>query len=604
MPTFARSTLGTRFLVVLTVALAAAAGMAQQARDVTARPAATGVIEGIVISDGPDGRPLRRVTLELVPGVAQRFASTDADGRFVMADLPAGRYFALRAAHPAHVDTAYGQKRIGGPGAPIVLTEGQRLTVVIRMHPAATISGVVMNQGRPAVGTSVSATRVTLLNGQRILRPGDGSRATTDDRGVFRLAGLSPGDYIITAAPPFIRDDEELRTATDEELKWAQLQLQSAPGTTSRPAAPPASGRPVAYLPVHYPDAVEIHNAGLVTIAAGEERHGIDFSLRLVPTATVEGRIVVPDGQPMGSVDLVMAPTGEMEAALADPFRNPARNVSRPAVVNGSFSVKGVRPGRYTLSARVSSRDSPSTGTWWAIRDIHVDGADLSGIELRPSPGLTVTGRVAFEDGRTTPPSRPHSASVALSPVPNGVGLGGAFVPPATVAADGTFFLSGVPPGFYMLQPSASVSAPPIWLLKSARVGEVDVLDRPVEVKPGEHLSGVAITFTNRAAEISGTLLDESGRPATDFHVLLFPANKALWAPRSRARPRYSQTGSDGKFRFVDLLAGDWQLAAVSDFDDRDLYDAGFLSQLAASATTIKVGEGERKIQDLKFLKR
>ena len=57
-----------------------------------------------------------------------------------------------------------------------------------------------------------------------------------------------------------------------------------------------------------------------------------------------------------------------------------------------------------------------------------------------------------------------------------------------------------------------------------------------------------------------------------------------------------------GKFRFANLLPGEYYIAALTDFEPNDYYNPTFLEQVAsAGAIKITVGEGEKKIQDLKI---
>ena len=56
------------------------------------------------------------------------------------------------------------------------------------------------------------------------------------------------------------------------------------------------------------------------------------------------------------------------------------------------------------------------------------------------------------------------------------------------VDADGRFVIRGVIPGPYRVVPSVGV--PPGFLIESAMFGGRDVLDFPLEVKPGEDVGG------------------------------------------------------------------------------------------------------------------
>src|SRR5690606_30547742 len=54
--------------------------------------------------------------------------------------------------------------------------------------------------------------------------------------------------------------------------------------------------QPVAYAPVYYPGTPSPAQSTAVTLGVGEERPGVDFQLRLVPTARVTGSVRAADG--------------------------------------------------------------------------------------------------------------------------------------------------------------------------------------------------------------------------------------------------------------------------------------------------------------------
>ena len=103
--------------------------------------------------------------------------TTDDSGRFVFTRLPAGNYSAPRAAKAGYVPVTYGEKRTGGIGTPITLAEGQRLTIALKMLRGAVITGVLMDQGgKPAIQTTVQATQVRVVNGERTAAPSIGEQ--------------------------------------------------------------------------------------------------------------------------------------------------------------------------------------------------------------------------------------------------------------------------------------------------------------------------------------------------------------------------------------------------------------------------------------------
>ena len=586
---------------------------------------ATGVISGTLLTDEAMSKPVRRaiVTLSNAPGAGRGAAPgmpgapaaatsvvTDEAGRFTFGALAAGR-FTLSAAKPAYLNASYGAKRPGRTGTPIQLAEGQQLTnLTVKMSRGAVVTGTVTSQsGEPAPNARVSLMKYvySAQNGERTLQTSGGS-ASSDDRGVYRIFGVAPGEYFVQLQVPFALPGE-LRQTTDQSMQAAMQQLRSGQRgavTAAVPAAssaPAAQGPTVGYAPVFYPGATSVANASAVKVAAGEERAGIDIQVRLVPTARVEGTVTGPDGQPVPGAQLTMLGTGQSGMSLSS-MMSSMLGGARPGP-DGRFSIPSVAPGTYTLAARTGAAGrgagplgmSPAGGTGnvlWATTEVTVDGQDVSNVRLTLEPGMSVSGRMAFA-GTSPAPKDLSTMRVTLSPVLTGSAVA-AIVTPATVTAEGTFTFTGVTPGKFRL----STTAGKLWALKSVTTGGRDVIDSSLEVRPGEALTDVVMTFGDQPTELTGTLQDTSGRPAPDYFIIVYPSDKTLWTAPTR-RVAQTRPGSDGKFTVRNLPPGDYLLAAVTDVEPGEWMDPAFLSLLVDSSIKVTLAEGDKKTQDIKI---
>jgi hypothetical protein len=615
-----------------------AAGLVAQtpARDAVVKPSVgTATITGTVVANEPNGRPIRRATVTLSSvGVAlavPRMTATDDAGRFAFTRLPAGNYSAPRALRPGYVGATYGEKRTGGIGTPITLAEGQRVTIAFKLLRGAVITGTVFDQGnKPAAQTTVQATQIRVVDGERTAQNAYlGSGGTTDDRGVYRIYGLPPGDYVVSVSPR-LSVSGEVRPITEEEITWARQQMQpsgAAPTAGAAPAsaisAPPRPGQAVAYAPVYYAGATDPASASLVTLTAGQERSGVDFNVQFVATARISGTVVDQNGQPPLSAQMNVISRADssntmlsMSAMMLDSML-----MMRPTVVDGAFSLAGVKPGEYTVTARAAARPAAGSAppaapsgraggaaapmTLWASADITVDGTDQSGIALRLQPGMTISGRIVFDGTTLQPPADLSRATIRLSTAPNPSGVTVSVnVPSAQPTADGTFALEGVTPGRYLLSASAPAATPvpgTTWVVRSAMVGRTDAADAAFEVRPNEDISGAIITFTDKSAELSGTIQDAAGHPTPEFSIFLFPTDKSMWSQRSRRLRPPVRASTEGKFKFANLLPGEYYLAALSDFEPNDYGKPAFLEQVALAAMKVTIAEGEKKVQDVKI---
>jgi protocatechuate 3,4-dioxygenase beta subunit len=596
-------------------------------RDPNAQPIKdSGVIAGMLVM-ADSGRAVRRarVSLSASESRVSRSVTTDDAGRFSFAELPAGRY-TLSASKAGLLDVTYGQKRPGSgrPGTPIQLAAGERRdSIKLGIPRGAVITGVVVDeQGEPAFGVSVRALRYVMRSGERTL-VGAG-QASTDDRGIYRITSLLPGEYVVMAAA---RPDPEAAMA--EELKvraaaLAELEVRLAAVTEFRARAIVAPESTTAlstgYASIYYPGTVQMSAATSIKVDVSEERSSVDLQMQLVPMAKVSGVILPGEGGLPPAVDVRLIDHG-----VSIPGMNMRSTRTTP---KGEFSFSEVPPGNYTLVARATVRgaggqayeeaffaknveiqlageggravryfaEQPSGGqALWAMADVSVAGQDLANLGLTLQRGMAVAGSVALE----TPPANPADITrIRVSLVAAGQTMTAVDPPPAQVDASGRFTLRGVMPGKYRL---SAAGAPAGLVLESAVFGGVDALDLMLEVKPGDDVNGGVLTFasSSKATELSGAIQDPSGQPTSDYTIIVFTAEERFWTPQSR-RIQAVRPATDGRFAFRGLPSGEYRMIAVTDVEPGQWFDPAFLRELVASSFPLRLAEGERKVQDVR----
>ena len=242
---------------------------------------------------------------------------TGVDGRFVFRNLPMGS-FTITATKGGYSEGASGRRRPGGGSRPIVLADPERaMDVAVRVWKNGVITGTVTDEaGEPVVNLLVRAFSRTLANGKRVFSPRGGS-VSTDDRGAYRFANLPPGEYIVVASPPSVSAkisvfSEMARTggrgvgelgALLSSGGIAGLQMGDTLFGLGRGSAippPPVAGRLQVYPPTFHPSAYVVAQAATITLAAGDERAGVDVQLQPVSTARVSGTVTSPSGTPAG----------------------------------------------------------------------------------------------------------------------------------------------------------------------------------------------------------------------------------------------------------------------------------------------------------------
>ena len=602
------------------------------------------LITGVVMSDEATPQPLRRATVTLMSTDAPvvKTVFTDGAGRFTVPELPAGRY-SLSATKGGYVRMSYGARRHDRPGTPVNLHEGQQLSgLSLRLPRGGVIAGRILDEnGGPAANVQVRLLQYRMQLGERTLMPAIGGSLmgeTTDDRGMYRLYGLPPGEYLV-AASPRNTNAGEIRASTAEEIRAALAALQqpaTPPPPAGQPLPPPREHVTVGFAPVYFPGSPSVGGASPISLGPGEERSSVDFSLQIVRTAKIEGTVVVPSGFSPQSVTLTMVPVGPHmgPGILGTTFLN---RVTPGA--DGKFSYAAVPPGQYTINARLAAGGgggargggagevfefrvagaggggggapvvvggpAGSGPSYWATTDVTVDGTPQSNLVLSLQPGLTITGKLEFKGSRIEAPPDFSRVSVTLMPAPTPGGAGLMVgVPRAQVDASGRFTINGVTPGRYQVSafvPTPAGAGPGLgWSLQSAVFKGRDVLDFTLEVTPGDEISGGVLTFSDATQQVSGTLQDQGGRPAPDYTIIVFAADKRFWVPQAR-RIRTTRPGTDGRFTVTNLPAGDYRLAAVVDIATGEANDPAFLEQLIPASVPITLAEGDRKVQDLRI---
>jgi len=571
-----------------------------------------GAIWGTVVSSGT-GQPVDGVRLRLSGAELRgtRTVYSDDDGRFVFVDLPAGA-FTLSGSKTGYVSITYGQDRpnTGRPGTPIQLAAGQQVKDLrFELPKGGVITGIVFDEkNRPSVATPVRVLRWTISNGERTLT--SAGTATTDDRGIYRVYGLAPGSYVVTAMPRNVTQaaDVAMMLAQQEEQLAFQMQMSVGDMVIMREALPvPAQveseDQPtVGYAPVYYPGTLDLGTASAVEVGVSEELTSVDFALQQVPLSRVEGQVIVPPDMSLSNITVRLY---NVDA------RVPGLNTYSSRARNGSFSFSAVVPGNYravaTATVRTNRQETRTVGPdgrtvvsvqtsgssqVWAHADVPVTGVDLSNVMLFLQPGLTVSGRVEFEGGAGRPQGR---LRVTLSPLGEAARAAGANSRNANVDENGNFEITGVVPASYQVRASGASG----YSLASALLGGIDTLDFPLEVTATDNVSGLTLTFSDQTTQLSGTLQDAMGQPTSAYTVVVFPASSQYWLPQAR-RIQAARPTTTGQFSFQGLPPGEYRLAAVADVESGIWYDASFLQQLVPASVSVRLMSGQQAVQSLR----
>jgi len=601
-----------------------------------------GIILGQVI-DGDTGDPIAGAVVETVRGqhrpaswaeAASMFLEymelafmegvtpvvhvvADGQGRFVFRDVPPGDC-PLSARRPGYLPASYGQRRPQGPGDWLTVRPGSVVTeATIRMWRYAAINGVVLDEaGEPAVGANISGLQVTMAGGRRRLAPSGST--TTDDRGVYRLANLAPGEYFVvmpstttsvatSTAAWYTQARAEAGSSTEllRSLMESRAPLPSTSGlrvgehmvsaSSLRSSTSPsvtADGRLEVYRTLYHPSAVTIGDAIAVRVESGEERQGVDLRLVLEPAFAVSGEVIGLDG-PAVRIGVRLIPADVENFVTEAGFETAETSTDG----NGRFALLGVPPGQYMVDVLRVPRatpgprpEAPEAPTLWARQPVSVGDRDVAGLSLQLREGARVLGRLEFEGTAAAPgPEAIARVMVDLSPAGGQwLAVGSA---PSRAAGDGTFRTGGYPPGRYFIAASGPISDGVGWSVRSAMLGGRDLIDQPLALG-GDDVRGVVITFTDRISALSGTV--QLTTDDDEALVAVFPADFRAWIADGMPARRSGTilTHTQGQFSFDGLRPGSYLAVAVPAGTALDLQDPAIVAQLSRLGTRVEVLEG------------
>jgi len=609
------------------------------------QPKGTSVIAGQVIDAGTN-LPIGGATVMMGPRFAAVRAGgpapvvagpirliTGADGRFVIHDLPKGSYI-INANADGYLGGTSGQTRPGATSEPIDVGDGERVTNVrIRLWKNAVVTGTVVDEaGEPAVVTPVRVYRRIAVAGRVRYTPT--VYATTDDRGVYRASGLSPGDYIVAvpqtqATMPSAIMDSMLQgiagggspitgalmdvMSSGSAIRGAgvrvgDLMLSSEAGA----AAPSSDGRIFAYQTVLYPAAVSLSQASLISLKSGDERSGIDLQLRLAPTFRVSGNVSFPGGT-AGLLTVRLTPaaddgTGDLGFDVATAATRQDGTFTFLGVPPGQFFVRVIKPPRPQIPPELANNPmvqmalgGGSAQALYGEAPITVGSSDITDIAIVLNEGAKLAGRLVF-DGALAPPQGPQLRSLAISlQAADGRSAGAvAGFQQTTIDQDATFKTPNYPAGKYLINAPVGQG----WIVRSIVADGRDVTNEPFELRDAD-ITNVVITYTDKVAQVSGTVhVSSGGTVASGSTVFMFPADyRARIANADGRRFRNAAVSKTGTYTFALLTPGEYLVAALDVDDVPENRDTPFFDALSRVATRVTIGEGDKKTQDLQFVK-
>jgi hypothetical protein len=499
-------------------------------------PAPSGSVTGTVVASGTSA-PIPDADVAIVTPDGVLETTTDATGRFALANVPAGRQTVLIRADGFFVEpTAPNGPFVPRAEVPVTVTSGGTPVAIpsVTMVQGGTVSGRVVDpQGNPMPFVRVQALRPdagTLNSG---VMP-DFANRMTDDRGEYRMFFVPPGQYVIRAQVQGGRPASPLQTRPGE--------MQTLVSTL-------------------FPSTTDMTQAEKVTVKSGEEIRGIDISVKMevvtlpppapIPTGGFKISGVVIDGllPRVGGGLLLLG--SESEAA-------PPRPVGTVIIgaTPGAFEIPNVQPGTYDLFVRMEHENgSPGPGGGiqaWGRSSVEVRDQDVDGIRVTIHPSVDVSGVVRI-DGKLA--AAGGALKVGLSPTGTAGRLGnyrGILDRVQTPDANGKVTIPRAAEGNYQF----FIQGADDLYIADVRQGDTSILAGGIDVRNAAP-APFEILLTSGGGAVEGVVLNTDKSPVSGATVLLVPVDRQLFRLYKTAN-----VGADGKYSFRGVGPGEYKLFA------------------------------------------
>jgi protocatechuate 3,4-dioxygenase beta subunit len=481
---------------------------------------------------------------------------TDVAGRFEMKGIEPGRY-RLKVSRTGFVTQEYGQKTPNDPGSEIRLSPGQTLRdLLFRLIPWGIIAGRVLDEeGEPLPWAQVSALREVYSGGKRKLSPE--ALVPTNDLGEYRLFGLKPGRYFISAKfkPGLhIVGRGEVREDREDDVDDSQAE----------------------FMPIYYPSSPDPAKASTIALRAGEEIPAIEILFRPVTTYRVRGRVYNMVAGRRSSTRVIV----QLEQRNSDVAWGSPDHQTTVENTEGSFEIANVLPGSYTLSA-ISFEDGRP---YQSRQAIEVGNANLEGANLTITPGIAVPGRIVW-DGK--PSLDRDELLVNLTPVDSKISFNG----PARVTGS-SFVFKEVFDGAYRL---GLIGQSKDCYLKSVRYASSEALAGGFTVLRGAPAS-LEVTISSRGVRVQGSVTDKDNLPVTGVWVVLVPDETR----RDQSR-LYQKVATDqyGHYLLRGIAPGSYKVFCWDEVENGAWEDPDFLKTFEDRGQKISVEDADAKTLDI-----
>lgn len=558
------------------------------------------VVRGRAVYDDTN-RPVRRARVMLLEmssrGGPERTGMTNGSGEFQIKDVPAGSYFVMVDAAGIitplsliDLEEAISEKlnidEIKKHFDEVVVDGTNDQTIKVRARRGGAISGkVTYADGDPAINVRVSVMRkkdgrmarfITNLNQSAFFG------IQTDDRGMYRVAGLPPGEYFVSAAETV--DHTDGRGGREDYMGMGMFGGSSLVVT-------------------YYQGTTKASSATALQVDPGQEHNEINISLVERGMHTLSGTVVARrDSRPLNSARITIKSKDDMTTTFPYMGGGPGASTDE----QGRFTLSEIPDGVYTVtvepptesveeitealeeppSTAPSPTPTPERKLTRKQQDVTINGSDVTDLTITVTEGASIFGTVTVEGGRPLPPQifvtleDASGDSVAESS--------------QYVQSDGKFTIDGLPSGAVYI--NVLMRDAGRHYVKTMTAGGVDLMRDPLVITEGMNINNVRIVLSPDGATLSGRVLSAANTPVSGAQLVLIPTDQSRW--RAHHSFLFANSAGDGSYS-ISGAPGDYLIIFLRAADQPRAVNEAWIRERAQSAPRVTLQPGERKNMDL-----
>jgi Carboxypeptidase regulatory-like domain len=491
--------------------------------------APTFTLQGVVIN-AVTGEPVHAALVQ-IHFPRQNSMLTAADGKFRFEGIPQAQ-INLTVRKPGFFSEQELRQGAAYVDRPIQVGPDM-MPVILKLVPEGVIYGRVTGpDGEPINNLPVRLLYGAITEGERNWQQRGGGQ--TNDEGEFRLFGLMPGIYYLSAGP------------------------------RASPVPPPGRGTdasPQGYGATYYGGGSDTASAAPITITPGKQIRA-DLSVQPEPLHQVSGLVV---GAPAGTPVNVQLSTADGQMVPAGIRTNPQ---------DGAF-MAFIPSGSYVLKATMAGKGGP-VGV--GIQPLTLTG-DTAGIRLDIGPTAIIPITVEVRSTRNAGPDpRPNERQLVNVQL---ISQGSLLRTMRTSTLEGPpenrmFAIRNVEPGAYRVR----IRPFGPWYVESARRGPANLLTDDLSIDAGEVGAPIEIVLRDDLAALTGMVLSR-GQPAQGIVVLI---------PDSRAQgPIALPVQPSGKFEKRDLPPGEYRVFAFDRIDGLEYLNPEAMRSFSSAAQLVRL---------------